>query len=152
MPIFEPSENPTFLLDEIFDDAKPEPNDYSNFFNTDDLGRIPTSSKSVLIGNYINQPVVELKEYDKEFLDKLEYHRASNEKSKYDVVHKPAHYNKGGIECLEAIKASMTAEGFTGYLKGNVLKYIWRYEDKGVVQDLEKAKVYLTRLIEELKN
>ncbi len=69
----------------------------------------------------------------------------------FDPVDKPYHYNKGGIECIDAIKASMSAECFKGYLKGNILKYVWRYEEKGVIQDLEKARVYLSRLIEELK-
>ena len=70
----------------------------------------------------------------------------------FDPVDKPYHYNKGGIECIDAIKASMSVECFKGYLKGNILKYVWRYEEKGGIQDLEKAKVYLSRLIEELKS
>lgn len=37
-----------------------------------------------------------------------------------DNVNHPAHYTQGGIECIEAIKASMTPEAFRGYLKGNV--------------------------------
>lgn len=37
----------------------------------------------------------------------------------------------------------MTDEAFAGYCKGNVLKYIFRYEDKGGVEDLDKANVYL---------
>ena len=58
-----------------------------------------------------------------------------------DAVHSPAHYNKGGVECIEAIKASMTTEAFAGYCKGNVMKYIFRYENKGGVEDLDKALV-----------
>lgn len=64
-----------------------------------------------------------------------------------DAVHSPSHYNKGGVECIEAIKASMTTEAFAGYCKGNVLKYLWRYESKGGVEDLDKAIVYLNWLI-----
>ena len=58
-------------------------------------------------------------------------------------VNHPSHYTQGGIECIEAIRASMPPEGFQDYCKGNVLKYIWRWRDKGGVEDLEKAKVYL---------
>ena len=44
----------------------------------------------------------------------------------------------------------MTHEAFCGYLKGNVQKYLWRYEKKAApVEDLKKASWYLTRLIEE---
>lgn len=68
-------------------------------------------------------------------------------------VQHPSHYNKGGIECIEAIKASMSKEAFLGGLKFNVIKYIWRYESKEKpLEDLEKARFYLDRLIEELKS
>jgi hypothetical protein len=64
-----------------------------------------------------------------------------------DPVNKPAHYTKGGIEALDAIEASMSEEAFCGFLKGNVMKYLWRYRDKGGLQDLNKALYYLNRLI-----
>tara|TARA_R110002020_G_scaffold103344_2_gene242021 strand:+ start:3319 stop:3558 length:240 start_codon:yes stop_codon:yes gene_type:complete len=69
-----------------------------------------------------------------------------------DMVNSPPHYNTGNIECIEAIKESMTPEAFKGYLKGNIQKYIWRYEAKKGVEDLEKAQWYLNKLIETLKN
>lgn len=62
----------------------------------------------------------------------------------------PAHYKQGGIECIEAIKASMTNEEFLGYLKGNTMKYLWRYNDKNGLEDLRKGQVYLQWLINEL--
>jgi len=48
-----------------------------------------------------------------------------------DNVNHPIHYTSGGIECLDAIKASMSEEAFKGSLKGNCLKYLWKYEQKG---------------------
>ena len=70
-----------------------------------------------------------------------------------DVVNKPHHYNTGNIECIDAIKESMEPEQFLGYLKGNCLKYLWRYEYKGKpVEDLRKARWYLERLIKENVN
>tara|TARA_Y100000361_G_scaffold104242_1_gene93975 strand:+ start:5246 stop:5470 length:225 start_codon:yes stop_codon:yes gene_type:complete len=63
-----------------------------------------------------------------------------------DMVNSPPHYNDGDIECIDAIEASMTQQAFRGYLKGNMLKYIWRYENKGGKQDLDKANWYLTKL------
>lgn len=69
-----------------------------------------------------------------------------------DEVNNPAHYTSGGIECIDAIKASMTEEQFKGFLKGNIIKYLWRYELKNnPVQDLEKAQWYSNRLIQENK-
>ena len=61
----------------------------------------------------------------------------------------PNHYKTGDVEAIEAIKASMTQEAFLGYLKGNVLKYVWRYEKKNRLEDLKKANWYLTRLTNE---
>ncbi len=70
-----------------------------------------------------------------------------------DNVNHPSHYTQGGIECIDGIKASMTAETFRGCLKGNVLKYVWRYEKKEKpVEDLKKARWYLDRLIQELED
>lgn len=42
----------------------------------------------------------------------------------------------------------MTAGEFQGYCKGNVLKYVWRYRQKGGAEDLRKAQVYLQWLYE----
>ena len=71
----------------------------------------------------------------------------------YNNVTHPYHYTQGGIECIDAIKASMTKEEFKGFLKGNSLKYLWRYENKNnPVEDLEKAKWYLEKLISESGN
>lgn len=66
-----------------------------------------------------------------------------------DFVNHPPHYTDtdGGIECIEAIEASMTTEEFKGFLKGNVQKYVWRYAQKNGAEDLNKAKWYLDRLI-----
>ena len=66
----------------------------------------------------------------------------------YDNVEHPYHYTQGDIECIDAIKASMSNEAFDGFLKGNALKYLWRYEDKGKpAEDLKKARWYLDKLI-----
>lgn len=59
------------------------------------------------------------------------------------LVHAPEHYRKGGIECIDAIRAALTPEEFRGYCKGNAIKYLWRERHKGGAQDLAKASVYL---------
>jgi len=65
-----------------------------------------------------------------------------------DVVNSPSHYNTGAIECIDAIESSMSGEGFKSYCKGNVQKYLWRYEMKGKpVEDLQKAQWYLATLL-----
>jgi hypothetical protein len=66
---------------------------------------------------------------------------------KPDFVNHPPHYTDGGIECIEAIEAQLTAEEYRGYLKGNIAKYIWRERHKGGTESLRKARFYLDRLI-----
>ena len=72
------------------------------------------------------------------------------EVAEVDQVNHPCHYTTGGVECIEAIKASMTPPEFEGYLKGNCLKYLWRYRNKDGVVSLQKCEWYLKRLIAEL--
>ena len=40
--------------------------------------------------------------------------------SRFDNVNHPAHYTQGGIECIDALKASMSRDEYRGFLKGNV--------------------------------
>ena len=72
-------------------------------------------------------------------------------KIKEDMVNHPPHYNKAGIETIEAIKA-MTDDGFEYYLQGNIMKYLWRYRYKNGAEDLKKAQWYLNELIDVLEN
>lgn len=68
-----------------------------------------------------------------------------------DPVNNPSHYASGDIECIDAIKASMTREAFLGYLKGNIQKYMWRYEKKvNPIEDVKKARWYMNKLVDEL--
>ena len=73
-----------------------------------------------------------------------------NECLTVDNVNNPPHYNQGGIECIEAIKAAL-GDGFVAYLRGNCIKYLWRCEHKGGVEDLRKAAWYLDRAIKEME-
>ena len=68
-----------------------------------------------------------------------------------DAVSHPSHYCQGGIECIDAIKASMSTIEYQGYLKGNAEKYLWRWRNKGGLEDLKKAKVYLDWLIKTIE-
>ena len=67
-----------------------------------------------------------------------------------DLVNHPPHYNQAGIECIDAILAA-TNHNKEGYLQGNILKYVWRYDYKNGLEDLEKAQWYLNKLIEVYK-
>lgn len=63
----------------------------------------------------------------------------------------PPHYTAGAVECIDAIRASMSADEFRGHLKACCIKYLWRYRDKGGVESLKKCRWYLDRLIKEVE-
>lgn len=60
----------------------------------------------------------------------------------HDAVDHPSHYvsHPSGIECI-------TITEHMSFTLGNALKYIWRADLKGGVEDLRKARWYLDREI-----
>ena len=79
-------------------------------------------------------------------------HIANVAKQLDDNVNSPSHYNSGAVECIDAIEAMLSPEEYTGYLRGNSLKYRWRFRYKGKpVEDLQKANWYEDRLLEFMK-
>ena len=67
-------------------------------------------------------------------------------------VNHPKHYTQGCIECIDALKAATVGKnGIEAVCVANIIKYLWRYEEKNGVEDCLKARWYLDRLIEELK-
>lgn len=64
--------------------------------------------------------------------------------SESDPINHPAHYaGSNGIECIDAMRATLTADEFRGYCKGAAFKYIWRERQKGGNESLAKAVWYL---------
>jgi len=60
----------------------------------------------------------------------------------------PAHYKQGRIECIDAIEAAtINKKGLSATCTANIIKYLWRCEEKGGIEDLKKAQWYLSRLI-----
>ena len=57
------------------------------------------------------------------------------------------HYTSKSVQPWEAMESWMSEEAFKGYIWGNVIKYMARWEDKGGVEDLKKAHHYLDKLI-----
>ena len=51
----------------------------------------------------------------------------------------PARYSRGGIECIDAIRAALDPVEYRGFCKGSVLGYVWREKYKGGDRDLGKA-------------
>lgn len=69
-------------------------------------------------------------------------------KSTIDWVNKPPHYANRTYEVIDVMRDTQTLERHRGYLEGATLKYLMRWDKKeNPRQDLEKARWYLTQLI-----
>ena len=68
-----------------------------------------------------------------------------------DVVNHPNHYTHGSIECIDAIEAALGPEGFMAFLRGNIIKYNWRCKHKHGLEDIEKARWYVNKLIDTMR-
>lgn len=63
------------------------------------------------------------------------------------------HYISLAVQPWDAMSAWLSCEGFAGYLRGNVLKYMARLKGdrQGRLDDLRKARHYLDKLIGEIE-
>ena len=58
---------------------------------------------------------------------------------------KPNHYGNSGIDVIDFCQANNL-----DFMQGSVIKYVFRYKNKNGLEDLEKAKEYIDRMIENL--
>ena len=76
--------------------------------------------------------------------------KAYDEAFRNDEVNHPSHYTAGSIEAIDGIAAATSGlEGLEAVCTGNAIKYLWRWKKKNGVQDLQKAKWYIEKLIKE---
>ena len=84
---------------------------------------------------------------EKEFFEKMEKER-EKEKMTTEYDHPQRYTGEDGKDLIDRLEEGLITEEQTrGFLKGNVLKYVTRYEDKNGIDDLIKAHEYLRRLI-----
>lgn len=70
-----------------------------------------------------------------------------------DNVNHPSHYTQGKVECIDALEsATIGKSGIEAVCVANVIKYLWRYEEKNGIEDVKKAQFYLNRLLATLEN
>jgi len=58
------------------------------------------------------------------------------------------HYMNMGVQPWRAMESWMTDEQLIGFMMGNVIKYVARWQEKNGLEDLRKASHYLEKLIE----
>jgi hypothetical protein len=73
--------------------------------------------------------------------------KAAPQPTAADPVDAPDHYRQGEIECIDAVKAMLGAEGFAYWLRGNIVAYLWRLPHKGEAKkDAGKTRNLAERL------
>ena len=65
------------------------------------------------------------------------------EDMKPDTVNHPAHYTECSLECIDVMLAVFGRRAVTDFCIINAFKYMWRYEHKNGLEDLQKAERYL---------
>lgn len=74
----------------------------------------------------------------------------SGEIDKASMVRHPPHYSGQTVECIEAIRSMLGRDGYRAFLRGQIMKYVWRVESKSDPEmDARKALWYAERLVEE---
>jgi hypothetical protein len=68
----------------------------------------------------------------------------------YDEIDHPDHY-VGSMETYDYIVDKLNPIELRGYIKGNIIKYVSRENQKGKDNDLRKAQWYLKRYLEDLE-
>jgi hypothetical protein len=58
------------------------------------------------------------------------------------MIDHPPHYHQGKFECIDVIE-----DLGLNFNLGNVLKYVWRHDQKNGLEDLKKARWCLDREI-----
>lgn len=72
---------------------------------------------------------------------------ASKESLEKNVNH-PLRYTKGKVECIDALESAVVGKSPDEAISvANVIKYLWRYEEKEPLRSLMSARWYLDRLI-----
>lgn len=112
---------------------------------TDILAGIKTNLDNVMDSLPSNQHInhEELIELLEEYVGEIPIEVDEKSDTDKDMVNHPDHYTRTEREVIDTMRGAMTKEEFTGYLKGNILKYTLRMGLKdSVSQEAGKIKAY----------
>lgn len=70
-----------------------------------------------------------------------------------EKIDHPAHYTAGKVECIDALEAATVGlQGIEAVCTASTIKYMWRWKRKNGLEDLQKAKWFLEKLIKHVEN
>lgn len=111
-------------------------------------------SRYFSLGEYMNEygdvSIIWQREQDEPFL--TPECTLNDQYAEKDNVNHPSHYTQGKVECIDALEsATIGKSGIEAVCVANIIKYLWRYEEKNGLEDVKKAQFYLNRLIATLE-
>lgn len=128
---------------------------YPNLTYEEDREYIKLYYNHELIGVYRNiENVLLIDSYDNHFKDiifKIKEEVNNNlvlyNDSSEQLTNPPRYATQSGKQLIELLRDDLlTKEEYIGFLKGNLYKYVFRYQSKGGLDDLKKAQYYLEEL------
>lgn len=84
-------------------------------------------------------------------VDHTNWGKSISQAQSQDIINTPEHYHLGGIDAITILESKFGPIMSKGFFLGNVIKYVLRYQHKGGIEDLEKARFYLDALIKNEK-
>lgn len=60
---------------------------------------------------------------------------------------RPNHYKNGKREAIKVMQDVLTEEEYKGFLKGLIIKYLYRADQKNGLEDYKKAQWYMNELV-----
>lgn len=84
-------------------------------------------------------------------VDHTNWGKSISQAQSQDIINTPEHYHLGGIDAISILESKFGTIMSKGFFLGNVIKYVLRYQHKGGIEDLEKARFYLDALIKNEK-
>lgn len=62
-----------------------------------------------------------------------------------DVVNHPAHYENDNYQCIDVMEDIYGTEAVMNFCMCNAFKYIWRFQKKNGIEDIQKAQWYMNK-------
>jgi len=80
-------------------------------------------------------------------MTKVRVRRKSDFDTVLENINEPSHYKKDGmgIEFIDLMRQFLSRQMFIGALVFNILKYLWRWDSKGIKKDMDEDQKNLIK-------
>lgn len=120
--------------------------------SVEDIDKLEQKIRSDIEREMLEAKLEHLSNGDAEAFRKAEELPRTRDEAVADQVNHPDHYNDGGFECIDIMRAIAPHEEFVGFCRWSAFKYLWRLGKKDcTAKEAGKAEVYCRWLKEALE-